>query len=38
MCPLINVKRADPTNTLLQVLEAAGTEEAKDHIKEINAA
>jgi hypothetical protein len=30
-------KRADPTNTLLQVLEAAGTEEAKGYIDEINA-
>ena len=36
-CALINVKRADPTNTPLQILEAADTEEAKDYIKQINA-
>ena len=30
-------KRANPTNTLLQVLEAAETEEAKRYIEEINA-
>jgi len=35
--PLINVKRADPTNTPLQILKAAGTEEAKGYIEQINA-
>lgn len=30
--------RVDLTNTLRQVLEAAGTDEAKGHIADINAA
>jgi len=31
-------KRADQTNTPRQILETAGTEEAKRYIEEINAA
>jgi hypothetical protein len=38
MCSHKMSKRADPTNTPLQVLEAAETEEAKVYIEQIKAA